>query len=311
MAWRYSARFSALGSGNDSSLNEYTYQEDLDRRLDFLQSKNINTVMVNGMLSRHTYKKHIDRAATELKKISSAAHKRGMKVIDHQDLTLLWNIDQGFRVMCERIGETDRRSDDMLPTPHFCPVNPVHREKAYAYFTDFILKTDIDALMIDEVAFWTHNCACAACREKFYKDTNWYYPVNELDPRLQDRNDPLWKAYREWRKREIGSWWVGLRQKVKAHKPDFSFVAYNTHYGFSANWASLSLGLDLLQVGRGVDFLGTEIMSRNVLESHRSVMTYRKMKNKAEEIACWERLTKCGIAGFEKRAAQQLASIKK
>ena len=76
MAWRYSARFSALGSGNDSSLNEYTYQEDLDRRLDFLQSKNINTVMVNGMLSRHTYKKHIDRAATELKKISSAAAEK-------------------------------------------------------------------------------------------------------------------------------------------------------------------------------------------------------------------------------------------
>jgi len=279
MAWRYSARFSALGSGNDSSINEYTFLPDLERRLDLLESKHINTIIVNGMLSRHTYKKHIDRAAAELKKISKAAHARGMKVIDHQDLTLLWNIDQGFRVMCERIGETDRRLDDMLPTPHFCPVNPVHREKAYQYFTDFILKTGIDALMIDEVAFWTHNCLCASCLEKFHADTNWYYPVNELDPRLKDKNDPLWKAFREWRKREIGSWWVGLRKRVKAHKPDFSFVAYNTHYGFSANWASLSLGLDLLQVGRGVDFLGTEIMSRNVLESHRSVMTYRKMKN--------------------------------
>ena len=279
MQWRYNARFAALGSGNDSSLNEYTFQEDLERRLDFLKNKNINTIMVNGMLSRHTYKKHIDRATEELKKIVTAAHKRGMKVIDHQDLTLLWNIDQGFRVMCERIGETDRRLADMLPTPHFCPLNPVHREKAYQYFTDFILKTNIDALMIDEVAFWTHSCACAACREKFHKDTNFYYPVNELDPRLTNKNDPLWKAFREWRKREIGSWWVGLRQRIKVHKPDFSFVAYNTHYGFSANWASLSLGLDLLQVGRGVDFLGTEIMSRNVLEAHRSVMTYRKMKN--------------------------------
>ena len=279
MPWRYSARFSSLCSGNDSSLNEYTDPAELARRLDDLKSKHVNTVIVNGMLSRHTYPRHIGRAKAELKKIAAAAHARGMKVMDHQDLTLLWNIDSGYRVLCANLDEADRRLDDMLPTPHFCPVNPAHREKAYRYFIDFILETGIDALMIDEVAFWTHSCLCSACRAKFHADTGWHYPVNELDPRLKDATDPLWKAFREWRKREIGNWWVGLRRRLAPLKPDFSFVAYSTHYGFSANWAPLSLGLDLCQLARAVDFLGTEIMSRNVLESSRAVMSYRKMKN--------------------------------
>lgn len=279
MDWRYHARFSTLGGDNASSINEYTDPAALDQRLQELQSNHINAIMVNGMLSRHTYPAHADRAVAELKKIADAAHQRNMKVMDHHDLTLLWNIDSGYRVMCERIGETDRRLADQLPTPHFCLINPVHRKYAMQFFVDFIRRTGIDAIMIDEVRFGEYGCGCAACREKFHDDTGWYLPVNELDPRLNNREDPLWKCFLEWHKQQVGNWWVDLRREVKKIRPDFSFLAYSTHYGFSNYWAPLGMGSDLFQFARGVDFLGTEIMSRNVLESHRAVIPYRKMMN--------------------------------
>lgn len=278
MKWRYTAKISAWGPGNQGTLNEYIQPEAMKKRFDELQSKGVNAILVSGMLSRHTYFASLKRAEENLRRISAEAHKRNMKVIDHQDLTLLWNVDAGYRVASERIHEMNTAIDTMLPGPQFCIVNPVFKEYYIKYLQDFIRNTQVDCLMIDEAHFYPHGCGCSYCREEFHKDTGLYLPVNELDERIGDQTDDLWKRFLVWHKRKVGDNWRDFKLAARKINPDFSFMAYSTHYGFTSNWSSLTLGLDLTEFARGVDFLGTEIMTRDVLYSHRALIPFRKMK---------------------------------
>ena len=278
MKWRYSAKISAWGPGNQGTLIEYAEPEAMQKRLDELQSKGVNAILVSSMLSRHTYFAHLERAEKFIKTLCTEAHKRNMKVIDHQDLTLLWNIDAGYRIGSERIGETNVAIDSMQPAPQFCLVNPEFKAKYTKYLKDFVRNTNLDCIMIDETNFYPHGCGCGHCRNAFFKATNWHLPVNELDERLGDKDSELWKRFLLWHKQQIGQWWYDLKMAVREVNPDFSFMAYSTHYGFTHNWSSLALGLDLTEYAKGVDFLGTEIMTRDVLYSHRGLIPYRKMK---------------------------------
>ncbi|MBE6381327.1 MAG: hypothetical protein E7047_10410 [Lentisphaerae bacterium] len=278
MRWRYSAKISAWAAGNQGTLIEYAEPEAMAKRLDELKSKGVNAVLVSGMLSRHTYPAQMQRAEEFLKRLADEAHKRGMRVIDHQDLTLLWNIDCGYRVGSERIDHANVAFNSMLTSPQMCLVNPNFKEHYKNYLVNFVRNTGIDCIMIDEVNFYPHSCGCGYCREQFFKDTGWYLPVNELDKRIGDKNSELWKRFLVWHKQQVGKWWRDMKLAVREVNPDFSFMAYSTHYGFTSNWSSLALGLDLTEFARGVDFLGTEIMTRDVLMSHRALIPFRKMK---------------------------------
>ena len=121
------------------------------------------------------------------------------------------------------------------------------------YLQDFIRRTQVDCLMIDEAHFFPHGCGCSYCREAFHKDTGLYLPVHELDERIGDQTDELWKRFAVWHKRKVGDNWKELKLAAREVDPDFSFMAYSTHYGFTSNWSSLALGLDLTEFARGVD----------------------------------------------------------
>ena len=278
MRWRYSAKISAWAAGNQGTLIEYAEPEAMAKRLDELKSKGVNAVLVSGMLSRHTYPAQLKRTEEFFKRLAQEAHKRDMKVIDHQDLTLLWNIDCGYRVGSERIGQVNIARDSMQPAPQLCLVNPEFKKFYQEYLVNFVKNTNIDCIMIDEVNFYPHSCGCGHCRNEFFKDTGWHLPVNELDKRIGDKSNELWKRFLIWHKQQVGKWWRDMKLAVRKVNPDFSFMAYSTHYGFTHNWSSLSLALDLTEFARGVDFLGTEIMTRDVLMSHRALVPFRKMK---------------------------------
>jgi hypothetical protein len=70
-----------------------------------------------------------------------------------------------------------------------------------------------------------------------------------------------------------------MRRAVAADSKAFSLMIYTTHYGWSTDFASVGKGASLPEVARACDFLGTEIMSRNVAASRRPVLAYRKMMN--------------------------------
>ncbi len=280
-AWCYSGVLGSLGPGNVAGdFNNFATAAEKERRIEELKQDRINAVIVNGMLSRHTYPSHLDRVTGFLRDFTAVAHRNNIRIIDHQDLTLLWNVDSGFRVMTERTDSLERMVDSDGVVRGLCPVNPHTRREYFDRTLKLIRDTDIDGLMVDEVYFLTPKlCGCRYCREKFTADTGLILPMDETSPVLFDNQNLIWKAWLSWRMSAIADWWREFRREVNQVKPDLAFLLYTTHYGWGSTFGSLNKASDLITCAGAIDFLGTEIMSRNVMASRRPVMAYRKMKN--------------------------------
>lgn len=237
-----------------------------------------NLLFVSGMHSRHTYIGHIGRGVKSMGEIAQVAHKRGMKLIDHHDATMFWNEMGGFRAMMARLPETIRSVHDNLPSFQMCPNNPVFKEKYFAYLRALI-GAGVDGFQLDEVVFWAHGCACKACREKFHAETGWWLPLDETDATFANCRSKIARRWHAWKVRSIANWFVELKDAVKDIKPDLVLLMYTTHWGFIASYPQNGLTNDLLELGRVVNYFGTEVMTRNPLQSSRSLMPYRRMKN--------------------------------
>ena len=247
----------------------------LDREL---AARPFNSAMVSGMHSRHTYFNHLKRGIEAVRQLAQACHARNIKLIDHHDATLLWHSDAGLRVLLERLPELHRALADELPTFQFCPLNPVFNETYYGYLMELV-KAGVDGFQIDELNIWGHSCGCQYCRAKFHEDTGWYLPVNELDKRLNNLDSELWKVWFEWRRVQIGNWFVELRRRAMPYNPDLTLCMYTTHWGYTRSHTAYNSSRDLNDLGRAVNFFGTEVMTRNPLLTVRSLLPFRKMKN--------------------------------
>jgi len=279
MAWvRNAHMFKILG--NSATLAELDAPGAPEKLLDHMsQGKNYNAVMFSGMHSRHTYIGHRERGLKAISRIVNAAHERNLKVIDHHDAALLWNIDAGFRVLLDRLPETARAIKDQLPTYQFCITNKDFSEKYYNYLLELV-KNGVDGFQVDELQFWNHGCSCATCRREFHEATGWYLPVNELDPALNNNRSDLWKAWTNWHRTRIGNWWVEFRRRAEKINPHLTLCMYATHWGFIARAAARNnANDDLFSLGGAINYFGTEIMSRNCLQTSRSLLPYRRMKN--------------------------------
>lgn len=277
--WRFNAVISTFGPNNAGVFTEYSEDDALERRINDLKNNNINTILCNGMLSRHTYKAHVPRVNKALARFAKAAHNSGMKLIDHQDATLLWNIDAGFRVCCEKFDQIQIQSENQLPSPYFCFNNPEYKKWFFSDMKQSILTSKADAMMLDEVMMMEGCCTCSICREKFHEDTGWYLPVNECDDTLTKKDNILWKAWCQWRMDQVGNFFTELREDINTYRPDFSLMGYTTHYGMISRYSTIGYGLDIFQIGRGADYLGTEITTRNVIRGARAVHALRNAKS--------------------------------
>jgi hypothetical protein len=280
IAWRYNSVIGSIGPGNNGAFTEFDTAEKIERRLKKVKAQKIDCIMLNGLLSRLTFPSQLKRVEDNVKMIVDKGHALGIKILDHQDLTLLWNRGSGFRVMTEKIGMTQRTIDGNFPTRGFCLTNKNFNKWYYPWMVDYICNTNIDGLMIDEACYHGKSfCGCVNCRKKFTADTGLILPFDETSPLLYNEKSELWKAWLAWRIKATGDWSVELRRKIMPKKPYFSLLRYTTHYGYRSTFASLSHGATLSSAARSCDFLGTEIMSRNVMASYRAVFAMRKAKN--------------------------------
>ena len=258
-------------SGTDAESLEDMFRREID-------GKGCNAVFVSGMHSRHTYIGHLERGVRQMGKIATVAHARGMKVIDHHDATLLWNVMAGFRVLMERQPELMRAFADNLPSFQFCPNNPVFKKTYFAYLRSLV-EAGVDGFQLDEVEFWNHGCACKACRERFHAETGWHIPLDETDVAFKDFRSPLARRWLSWRTKTIANWFVDLRRALADIRPDLFFTMYTTHWGFIRSYPLWRASSDLIELGRVVNYFGTEVMTRNPIQSARSLLPYRRMKN--------------------------------
>ena len=162
LSWRYSAVIGNMLS-NSSTLAELDDPAVLDKYFAQQRERHANTLLLSGLHSRHTYFKHIDRGQQTIIRLAQEAHKHDMKLIDHHDTTLLWNLDGGFRILAERLPEITRNIHNQLPGYQFCIMNPDFNR----VYTDYILtevKGGVDGFMIDESHFFPDCCSCQCCR---------------------------------------------------------------------------------------------------------------------------------------------------
>ncbi|MBE6367464.1 MAG: hypothetical protein E7052_06075 [Lentisphaerae bacterium] len=275
--WRFGAKTIAFGG---YTWNEYKDDpEGLELHLDNLVKLKYNTIMVGGLHARHAYKGHEKRMLDELEKVAVAAHKRNLKIIDHHDATLLWNTDSGFRVMAERLSETERDIRHGLPNHRFCIMNRKFVD-TYTEYCSELVRRGMDGLQLDEVNFFSHGCVCADCRKKFHEDTNWYLPVNECDPALNTHTNKLFQVWLEWKLVRETDFFINLRSKLSKINPNVSFMQYTTHYGLTASRLRQSNSArDLEEYARAIDWFGTEVMTRNPYKSVRGTIPMRKAFN--------------------------------
>ena len=276
--WRYNSVIQTFGPNNAGTLHDFTAPGTLERRVKELKDRQVSVIITNGMLSRHTYYAHLPRIEKTMKAYVEEAHKQGLRLIDHQDVTLLWNVDAGFRAASERFDELQMQFDHQLPSPYFCINNPKFRKHYFNYIKDFVRSTNVDGIMFDEVMMMENCCTCGYCREKFHRDTNWFVPADDTALFAGAEGAKLRKVWNYWRMVQVGDFFTELRREMDQVKPDFSIVAYVTHYCFTSRYASIGYGSDIVQMSRGVDFPGTEITSRNVLRSARYVNALRRSK---------------------------------
>ena len=97
--WRGRANIGSLGPSNNGTFSEFNTPELIARRVQELKADNLNVILTNGMLSRHTFPTHLARARQNLAEFVRIGHPHGIKFVDHQDHSLLWDADSGFRVL--------------------------------------------------------------------------------------------------------------------------------------------------------------------------------------------------------------------
>jgi len=275
LAWLKTAKIYRLMS-NQSTLAEFDRPGDLSRFLDTCTAGK-NIIMLSGMHSRHTYIGHLDRGVEAIRRICTEAHRRGIKVFDHHDATLLWNICGGFRVMMERLPEVMRDMDRHLPCFSFCPNNRAFKAKYLAYLRRLV-EAGVDGFQIDELEFWGHGCVCADCCEAFRKDTGGELPLVTGRNPLNDKTSELYRRWYCWRQRKVTDWFIELRKSVMDLNPNLVLNMYITHDGFFGSGTRRNSSWDLIDLGRTVNFFGTEVMTRNPMSSARSLPPLRKMK---------------------------------
>lgn len=244
-----------------------------------IAGKRVNLAMISGFLSRHTYPAHEDRTVAAIGRCVKELHRRGIKAIDHHDITLCWNEGSGFRVMAERLDEMSRTRTTGLPSFQFCISNPKHNEKQFAYLRRLVSEAGVDGFQLDELRYWGNACVCASCREKFHRDTGLYMPMNECSAHWTDKSSPLYRAWVDWRIASVASWDVEARRRLKDLKPDLVLCEYTTDGGFLNSYSG-GASQDLTELSsRAINFPGVEVMSRNPFQSHRSLVPMRKVFN--------------------------------
>ena len=292
MAWRWDARFVSFSTSNEGTRNEFDNPQVIERRILELKKLGITVIQLNGLHERNVYLDRFPMLLRTAKMICDIAHKHGMYVIEHSDVTIVPYRNQtayGYKLLLRNFDwfQRDVQFDHLINNP--CINNPGFKEHYFDMITEYVKKTGVDGLKLDEIIFARGRaCGCPHCRAKFTRDTGEVIPDDHTDPFFKSRgsgpgatftnvNDRRLLKWLRWRNETIGDWHIALRKAVNKVSPNVSFVKYTTHYGLTSPYSTFGSGGSIFQAARSCDWLGTEIMSRNVYYCPRAVFMYRKM----------------------------------
>jgi hypothetical protein len=103
-----------------------------------------------------------------------------------------------------------------------CPSASYYRQRMPEVVTEILRDHAVDGIWNNAGKFgaWdTTVCYCAACRDSFRASTG-----AEI-PRKEDWNDPLWRAFNQWRYRQIADWVKLMHTAIHRANPKAIFIA--------------------------------------------------------------------------------------
>jgi len=278
-AWRWNMAMTCFGASNTSSRNEIVTYADIERRMREVVEAGYNTIIRNGLHFRLCYLDKMSMNQRNMTRVCEVAHRYGVRVIEHHDVPLMQAQGRGFRLFLEHLDWVERDIVTGKVCTDFCVNNPEFQRWYYAWFRSYAQATGIDGCMLDEVSFHgPEYCGCKHCRQAFTRDTGYTLPYRDDEGVFFNKDNALWVGWEKQRVRMSTDFFKGIRAIFDDLKPEATLMTYTTHYGFTSQYGSRNFGGDIVDRARYADFLGTEIMSRNVFESYRAVYSLRKTK---------------------------------
>jgi hypothetical protein len=279
--WRYDMRMVDFASSVYGLLRELNTPELVERRMAELRAQGASVVILNGLHMHLGFLDEWPRITEYARLVAQVAHRHGMKVVFHHDVTVVQNAGKGINRAAEHPEWLQRDVEFDRPTLRmFCVLNPGFRKAYLERIVGFAKRSGVDGLMLDEAHFTgAEFCGCEHCRAAFARDTGKALPASSTSRAFNNADDPLWVAWLDWRREAVGDWWVALRRALDAAGLRTSILNYTTHSGMIYPRGAIELGLDLDQAARGSDSLGTEIMARNAFHNARAILAMRKIKS--------------------------------
>ncbi len=273
-------KLASLGPAGNGTRDEFSNPADIERRMRELSEAGYNAVICNGLHFHLCFLDRWEMWKTNMTRIVEAAHRHNLKVVEHYDVPVIYSQGRGFNYLFDHADWLQRDVRFDCPNLHaMCLNHPGFRREYLQRLEDFARATKIDGVMLDECCFASEElCGCRWCRAKFTTETGNTLPLDDSSPALFNTSDPLWIKWLKWRVKTLGDWWVDVRRALNKVSPHISIMTYTTHGGFTTNTSLHQGGSDIFEKARACDFLGTEIMSRNVFDSYRAVYAHRKMK---------------------------------
>lgn len=284
--WPWNCRMAHFGGLVYSDRDSLILPEDIERRILEIKKLGYNTVMLDGWHMWPSFQSRLAAWTESTRRRVEVAHRNGLKVVDHFDVPVTVYTADGFKYLQQHLDwcQRDIRNDE--PTfRQYCLNNPGFRQAFLEFLETYARNTGIDGVMLDECTFSGKEfCGCRFCREKFTKDTGRVLPREADSPDFFNYDSRLWTEWLTWRQKTIGDWWQDVRAALDRVRPDIRILLYTSPSGISTRWAPHDLAFDLMEDARNCDFVGTEIMTRNVLDGYRAVLSYRKLKSALGEL---------------------------
>ncbi len=273
--WLSRVRFEKAG-GNTSCLNELASPAALEKYLDGVCARGRNTIMLSGMHARHIYPGSEERVLDYIRRFCEAAHRRGLKVIEHHDLSLLYNTEAGFRTLAERLSEVNRSVETQLPGAQLCVFNPEFQARCLASLKK-LAACGVDGFQLDECTVFGHAGSCRHCREAFRRETGWEIPMDETTGWQGDFRRELTRVWYEWKVARTRNLKAALARELRKVNPHLAMTAYGTLHTFLSPYGLRSWNTDQLVTARAADMYGHECMAENTLANARMFVPGQKL----------------------------------
>ncbi|MCC7300667.1 MAG: beta-galactosidase trimerization domain-containing protein, partial [Verrucomicrobia bacterium] len=265
--------------GHGATSFEFNTPELVEKRVKDLKDSGFTVINEGIFFWNLSQTKRWDEAIDMGRLIVDKAHKEGMKVMHHMDAPIVLSHADGSAYLLDHPEWLMRSVSGNIPTLNaMCLNNPEFNRELRGRIARYARETGVDAFMIDEVSYVDNTfCGCDYCRDAFTRATGMVLPRDPSSPDLQNMNSKIWRKWMQWRQTSLGDWNVETRNILRAENPNISILTYTTHYGLYSSYATLGGGGSIIEAARGRDFIGTEIMSRNVFDAWRSVYAFRKL----------------------------------